>query len=90
MIEIIKLIGIASMGFLFVASEPMILIKTWFFTQVYKGDYTRLMIWRLLNCCLCSSFWIGFAITQDILSASIISVISEMIYQKLSKDSCHL
>ena len=87
MIEIIKLIGIASMGFLFVAAEPMIMIKTWFFSQIYKGDYTRLMIWRLLNCAKCSGFWIGLAITQDILSASIISVISEMIYRKLSGGS---
>jgi hypothetical protein len=87
MVEIMKLIGIAAMGFLFVASEPMILIKTWFFTQVYKGDYTKLMIWRLLNCCLCSSFWIGFVITQDILSASIIAVVAELIYRKLSGGS---
>lgn len=87
MTEIIKLLGISAMSFLFVAAEPMILIKTWFFNAIYKGDYTKLMIWRLLNCCLCSSFWIGFAITHDILSASIISVISEMIYRKLSGGS---
>jgi hypothetical protein len=87
MVEIMKLIGIAAMGFLFVAAEPAILIKTWMFQIIYKGDYTKLMIWRLLNCCLCSSFWLGFAITQDILSASIIAVISEMIYRKLSGGS---
>lgn len=84
MIEIMRLVGIASMGFLFVAAEPMIMIKTWLFNHIYKKDYEGMMIWRLLNCALCSGFYIGLAITQDILSASIIAVVAEMIYQKLS------
>lgn len=84
MIDIIRLIGISAMSFLFVAAEPMILIKTWMFQIIYKKDYTKLMMWRLLNCALCSGFYIGLAITQDILSASIIAVVAELIYQKLS------
>ena len=84
MTEIIKLLGISAMSFLFVAAEPMILIKTWMFNYIYKKDYTNLLIWKLINCALCSAFWIGFAITRDILSASIIAVVAEGIYQKLS------
>jgi hypothetical protein len=84
MIEIIKLLGISAMSFLFVAAEPMILIKTWMFNYIYKKDYTNLLIWKLINCALCSGFWIGLVITRDALSASIIAVIAEAIYQKLS------
>jgi hypothetical protein len=84
MIEIMKLLGLGAMSFLFVAAEPMIMIKMWFFNTIYKKDYTNLLIWKLINCAKCSGFWIGFAITRDILSASIIAVIAELIYQKLS------
>jgi hypothetical protein len=72
------------MSFLFVAAEPMILIKTWMFNHIYKKDYEGMLMWKLINCAKCSGFWIGFAVTQDILSASIIAVVAEMIYQKLS------
>ena len=84
MIEIMKLLGLSAMSFLFVAAEPMIMIKTWLFNQIYKKDYSYLLIWKLINCALCSGFWIGFAVTKDILSASIIAVLAELIYQKLS------
>ncbi len=89
MIEIlIKIFGLAALSFLFVTSTPTIMIRIWLFNKIYGGKYYEgNLIWKLVTCTLCSGFWIGLIFTQDILIASIVSVISEMICRKLSSGS---
>jgi hypothetical protein len=79
---IFKIIGLASLTVLFVASEPMIKFKHF----LLKGikDYQDKWFWRLINCGLCSGFWIGLIFTGDILTAATISVLSEVLYQKIN------
>ena len=84
--EILLILGIACMSVLFVVAEPLIISKMMVFKMIYgKKDYTNSFIWKLINCALCSSFWIGLAITQDIYQASIISILSELIYKKINE-----
>lgn len=82
MISIINIIAIACLSFLFAkGAEPIQWIKT-----LCKVDsdaaYINKVQWffvKLLNCCLCSGFWIGLIITQSLYLACIISVLSELI-----------
>ena len=84
--EIIKILGISSMSVLFVVAEPSILIKKWIFHKIYRGkSYDSTFIWKLITCCLCSSFWIGLIFTRDIYLASIISITGELICRKINE-----
>jgi len=87
MLELLLLIlGIASMSVLFVVAEPLIISKHMVFKMIWgKKDYTNSFIWKLINCCLCSGFYIGLIFTQDIYQASIISILSELIYKKINE-----
>ncbi len=86
MLELLLLIlGIASMSVLFVVAEPMIISKHMVFKMIFKKNYESNFFWKLINCCLCSGFWIGLVITQDIYQASIISILSELIYKKINE-----
>ena len=86
MLEILEILGIACMSVLFVVAEPMIISKMMVFKMIYgKKDYTRSFVWKLITCCLCSGFWIGLVITHNIYTASIISIVSELIYKKINE-----
>jgi hypothetical protein len=80
----ILLIKIAAITMLFVVSEPMILLKR--FIGFKDENYmlfskTKAFIHRLINCCLCSGFYIGLIITGSLYDAALIAVISELIYK---------
>jgi hypothetical protein len=72
----LEIIAIACIGVLWINSEPTIRLR-----QLYKRDD-----WfnRLINCCLCSTFWIGLIITQSIYVAAISSVLGELLCKKLT------
>ena len=85
---LIKILGLGALSFLFVTSTPTIMIRIWLFNKIYKGKYYESsLLWKLVTCCKCSSFWIGLIFTQDIFIASLVSVIGELIYIKLSGGS---
>lgn len=76
------IIGIAAVGVIWHNSEPTIRIKS-----LYKrSDWFM----RLINCCMCSTFWISVLYNLiwfqnlDILSASLSAVLAELISQKLN------
>lgn len=80
---IIEIIAIACLTVLFVEAEPMQRIKHFIFKDI--KDYESYWWWRLINCCLCSGLYIGFALTLNIYSALIISVLAEFIHKKLTE-----
>jgi len=78
------IIGIACVAILWVSSEPTIRFRE-FILRGHNG------IWRrLLECAMCSGFhiylWTQLILTHQlqIIEASICSILSEIIYQKLS------
>jgi hypothetical protein len=80
----ILIIKIAAITMLFVVSEPMILLKR--FIGFKDEDYmkygkVKAFISRLINCCLCSGFWLGLILTGSMYDAALISIISELIYK---------
>jgi len=80
----ILIIKIACLSFLFVASEPLILIKRFLgFKEEDYMDYGKIksFIYRMITCAMCSGFWIGLILTGSILDAALISIISELIYK---------
>lgn len=85
---ILLLIGLSSLTVLFVESEPMVLLRRLLgFREEEYLQYGKIkqFIFRLLNCCLCSGFWIGLICTQSIVYAGIVSVISEYLNNKLKQ-----
>jgi hypothetical protein len=86
MIElIVTILGLASIGVLWVNSEPTIWLRETVYKKIYgcSGWYDR-WHYRLLTCCLCSSFWIGLIFTTNLYYAAIISVLAELICRKLN------
>jgi len=78
------IISIACLSFLFVASEPIILLRRMIgFKEEDTLNYSKfkMFIYTLITCAMCSGFWIGIILTQNILTASIISVVAELIYK---------
>ena len=80
----ILIIKIAALSFLFVTAEPMILFKRFIGfkeEQYMQFSKTKAFIHRLINCCLCSGFWIGLIITHTVYDAALIAVLSELIFK---------
>jgi len=81
----IEILGLACVGVLYINSEPTTRLRSLY----KKNDWFM----RLINCCLCSSFWISIIyhlIVYDspyILASSIVSVLAELISQKLNSGS---
>lgn len=77
----LEIIGLACIGVLWINAEPMIRLKS-----LYKRDD-----WfsRLINCCLCSTFWIALIYklvwfqSLDLFVASCAAVLGELICRKL-------
>jgi hypothetical protein len=84
--EIIEIIAIGCIGVLFVAAEPIILLKRYFgFKEERYDDMSKIMRFfhRMLSCALCSGFWIALALTQNLYWAAICSVLAEAIYKHI-------
>jgi hypothetical protein len=80
----ILLIKIAAISFLFVASEPMILLKRFLgFREEKYHIYGKVksFIYRMITCALCSGFWLGLIITGNIYDAALVSILAEIIYK---------
>jgi len=79
---IINILGLASLSVIFVSAEPLIVLKHFSFKRI--RNYQDRWFWRLINCSLCSGFWIALAFTGDILTASTVAVLAEVLYQKIN------
>ena len=73
---ILQILGLASIGVLWINAEPTIRLR-----QLYTRDDWFM---RLINCCLCSTFWIALIWTQNLYVAGISSVIAELVCRKLN------
>ena len=78
------IIGLASVGVLYICSEPTIRLRN-FILGKHQGIFRR-----LLECAMCSSFWIAFLYKMiwfqqlDIFTAASAAVLAELIVQKLN------
>lgn len=79
---LIEIIGAAALTNLWIHSEPTNILRH----QVYKHkDKDNLWHWRLINCALCTGFWLGLLLTFNLYQAAIISVVAELISKKLTE-----
>lgn len=85
---VITIIGLACLGYLLaVAAEPAQDIKEYFnlhIDAVYRNKFQWFFV-KMLNCCLCFSFWLGLSVTLNISVAAIVSVLSEIICRLMKK-----
>ncbi len=78
----LEIIGLAAIGVMWINAEPMIRLR-----EFYKSDDWFM---RLINCCLCSTFWISmiyfgiFYFRVDIMSSSIAAVLAEILCRKIN------
>lgn len=79
---IINIIGIAAVTVLFVNASPILHLKHLLFSKI--KEYELKWYWTLLNCALCSGFWIGLAISTDIYIAATSAVLAEILHQKIN------
>lgn len=76
------ILGIAAVGVMWNVSEPTIRLRS-----LYKRNDWFM---RLINCSMCSTFWISVLYnlicfqTLDIFSASLSAILAELICQKLN------
>lgn len=80
--EIFNIIGLACLSYLFIAAEPMILLKRLigFKEENYMSfSKTKQFFHRMITCGMCSGFWIALATTQNIMAAGIVSLLAELI-----------
>ena len=86
--EIVYFIGVLCCVWLFVTgAESIDFIKEVFKVHATtKTNNTILkVVSKLVNCCLCSGFWIGLAYYQSFEMACIVSVSSEVLSRLLTK-----
>lgn len=79
--EVIKYIGVICATWLFTTgSAPIEFIKEFFNVSEDSEpkDRLRKVISSLINCNLCSGFWIGLAVYQNLWMACIISISAEI------------
>lgn len=86
---IIQYLGLAAISFLFATgAEPIQLLKhklNLLNIEDHNPSWKNLLI-KLINCSLCSGFWIGLIFTQSIYSSAIISILAELICIQINKN----
>ena len=86
---IITHLGLAAISFLFASgAEPIQLLKHKFnllTIEDHNPEWKNFLI-KLINCSLCSGFWVGLIFTQSLYSAAIISILAEYICIKLNQN----
>lgn len=82
---LIEILALASITNLFVHSEPTNKIKSLIYKILKRSEDD--MVWRLINCCLCSGLYIGYFVTFSLYQAAIIAVVAELISKKLTEGS---
>lgn len=81
---IIQFIGLCCFVYLLVEASPIQAIKAKIgFTPNSKYSAVSYLA-SMADCCLCLGFWVGLVFYMDVLTASIVSICSEILYRKLS------
>lgn len=80
---LITILAIASLTNLWLHSEPTNRIKYWIYKDIKNKE--ELWHWKLINCAMCSGFWLGLLLTWNIYLAAIISVAAEFMCKKLTE-----
>ena len=83
MLEIITILGLASITNLWIHSEPTNKFKNWLYKSIENKD--SLWHWRLISCALCTGFWLGLIVTWNLYLAAIVSVSAELICKNLTQ-----
>ena len=82
---IISILGKAALAFLLVNAKPAVILRERVYKSLYGcEDYRDKWHYQLITCSLCLGFWVGFLLTFNIYIASIVSVIAELICQKIN------
>ena len=79
----------ACLTVLWVTSEPTAALRAAFgFTNLKYADMSKAkaFLHRLLNCAMCSGFWIGLAFTRDIGLAAVTALAAELITRKITNE----
>jgi hypothetical protein len=82
----IYILALSCFNILFIAAEPIILLKRYIgFREEEFDTYKPLkrFLHKMIYCCLCSGFWISLIISHNIFMAAIASVLGEYIYKKI-------
>jgi hypothetical protein len=80
---LIEIIAVAAITNLWVHSEPSNKFRYWLYKD--QKDKDGLWHWRLINCAMCSGFWLGLIVTLSLYQAAIISIVAELICKKLTE-----
>lgn len=84
----LEIIAIACIGVLWTQSEPTNYYRHRLYNFIWPNkDLDGMWHWRLINCCMCSTFYIALIITQSIYVAAISSVLGELLCKKLTSGS---
>ena len=76
---VFEILSVACIAVLFVEAEPLVRLK-----EILFSNYKSSWLWRLMNCALCSGFWIGLILTFNVEVAAIASVLAELIHKNLT------
>ena len=76
----ITILCVACFTFLFTYASPVIQVKNWLENLLPKNLLFK-AIFKLLKCALCFGFWFGLILFGNIFIASLISVLSELMYR---------
>jgi hypothetical protein len=80
---LIEIFALAAITNLWIHSEPTNILRYWLYKN--KTDKDRLWHWRLINCAMCSGFWLGLVVTLNIYTAALVAVVAELICKKLTE-----
>ena len=85
---VFNIIAIAAITYLFIESEPLILIKRFLgFKEENYNEYGKVkaFIYRLITCALCSGFYIGLIWTHSLQQSALISIVAEIITRLMKR-----
>jgi hypothetical protein len=83
---ILNILFYTGLSVLFIYSEPMIWFKRLFgFKEedYYELGKTKQIVYKLITCLFCSSFWITLILSQSFILAVVVSLVTWLIENKL-------
>jgi len=85
----IEIIGLCSLGIILVVAEPMIMLRNFlgFSDEDYLKEKNEICksIYRLITCPMCLSFWLALIWTFNPLTASIVSILADVVYKLIMR-----
>lgn len=73
----------ACITYLLVNAEPIIITRQYLGITPESENNTKRFFGRMLECCLCSGFWVGIALTLDPVQAAIGAVTAELLSRRM-------